>query len=127
MVSEEKIRLMAKAAEYENNGLKRDIFAKRYYKQDYVDSRRLKLGFWATVYYILYWVYFLVKEFYIDNANLLYYDYGALFLKIILGYLILLVAVACIAGFFGGIRYDQAKNRLDGYYELLARINDYSD
>ena len=43
LVNKEKIILMCKAAAYESGKLRDDAFAKRYYKQDYIDLQRLKL------------------------------------------------------------------------------------
>ncbi len=116
---------MCKAAAYESKGLRDDAFAKRYYKEDYMDFQRLKLRVWTTVFYVIYWIYFFVKEFYIDGASLLHYDYAALFIKVFFYYAILLIAVSWIAGFVSSIRYDIAKKRIDQYYDLLASINDY--
>lgn len=126
LVNKEKIILMCKAAAYESDGLRNDAFAKRYYKQDYIDLQRLKMRIWTTIFYLIYWVYYLVKEFYIDGANLLHYNYGALFIKVFFYYAILLIAVSWIAGFVHSIRFDIAKKRVDDYYDLLASINDYN-
>ncbi|MBO6158126.1 MAG: hypothetical protein J6P72_02550 [Firmicutes bacterium] len=126
MVSEEKIILMSKAAAYESDKYRDDSFAKRYYKEDYMDKTRLTLRIWATVYYIIYWGYTLVKQFYIEGVSLLHYDYGTLFVKVILYYAVILILVSWIGGFFAGIRYDSAKKRIDRYYELLASINDFN-
>jgi len=125
LVNKDKLILMCKAAAYESKGLRDDAFAKRYYKEDYMDFQRLKLRVWTTVFYVIYWIYFFVKEFYIDGASLLHYDYAALFIKVFFYYAILLIAVSWIAGFVSSIRYDIAKKRIDQYYDLLASINDY--
>ncbi len=126
LVNKEKIILMCKAAAYESGKLRDDAYAKRYYKQDYIDLQRLKLRIWTTVFYLIYWVYYLVKEFYIEGANLLHYNYGALFIKVFFYYAILLIAVSWIAGFIHSIRFDIAKKRVDEYYDLLASINDFN-
>ena len=57
---------MCKAAAYESKGLRDDAFAKRYYKEDYMDFQRLKLRVWTTVFYVIYWIYFFVKEFHLN-------------------------------------------------------------
>ena len=64
MINKEKIRLMTQAAAYESSSLRRDSFAKRYYKKDYVGLEKLKSKIWFTVFYAVYLVYFAVDEFY---------------------------------------------------------------
>lgn len=126
MVNTEKIRLMSRAAAYESTRLQEDSFARRFYKQDYVAYRALGLRVWATIFYVIYWVYKLVKIFYLESANLLYYDYRSLFIQFILYYLILLVVVSVLAYIVHGIRFDKARKRIDAYYDLLDRIEDYN-
>lgn len=125
MVNTDKIRLMAKAAAYEEKQLQQDSFVRRYYKQDYVDRERLRAGFFATVFFILFWIYQAIKIFYIEAADLLTYDYVGLVIRILLEYVVLLVVVSVIAGFVHIQRFDQAKKRMDNYYDLLDQIDSY--
>ncbi len=125
MVNTDKIRLMAKAAAYEARQLQQDSFVKRYYKQDYVDRERLRAGFFATVFFILFWIYQAIKIFYIEAADLLTYDYVGLVIRVLVEYIILLVVVTVIASFVHIQRFDQAKKRMDNYYDLLDQIDSY--
>lgn len=125
MVNTDKIRLMAKAAAYEEKQLQQDSFVRRYYKQDYVDRERLRAGFFATVFFILFWIYQAIKIFYIEAADLLTYDYVGLVIRILLEYVVLLVVVSVITGFVHIQRFDQAKKRMDNYYDLLDQIDSY--
>lgn len=125
MVNTDKIRLMAKAAAYEEKQLQQDSFVRRYYKQDYVDRERLRAGFFATVFFILFWIYQAIKIFYIEAADLLTYDYVGLVIRILLEYIVLLVVVSVITGFVHIQRFDQAKKRMDNYYDLLDQIDSY--
>lgn len=125
MVNTDKIRLMAKAAAYEEKQLQQDSFVRRYYKQDYVDRERLRAGFFATIFFILFWIYQAIKIFYIEAADLLTYDYVGLVIRILLEYVVLLVVVSVITGFVHIQRFDQAKKRMDNYYDLLDQIDSY--
>lgn len=125
MANKEKIRLMAKAAQYEESDFRHDSFAARYFKGDYIDKAQLTARIWATIFFILYWAYRLVKEFYVEGANLLTYPYVGTFVKIIVSFIGLLLVVSWIAGFAHARRYDQAKKRIDEYYDLLDQISEY--
>lgn len=124
MINKEKIRLMTQAAGYEASGLRRDSFAKRFYKNDYVGLEKLKSKIWLTVFYAVYLIYFAVDEFYIKGADLLHYDYTGFVIDALVGYLILLLIVSGITSVVHGNRYDRAKKRIDWYYDLLEQINE---
>ncbi|MCF0136314.1 MAG: hypothetical protein HUJ69_07845 [Lachnospiraceae bacterium] len=125
MVNTEKIRLMAQAAAYEKKFLPRDAFARRYYKEDYVDRERLRARIFATLFFILFWGYQAVKIFYIEGVNFLTYNYVGLMIRIIVEYVLLLVGVSLVAGLVHALRFDKAKARLDSYYDLLDQIDSY--
>ncbi len=124
MINKEKVLLMARAASYESSGLRRDSFAKRYYKTDYVGIEKLKSKIWLTVFYAAYLIYFAVDEFYVKGADLLHYDYTGFVINALVGYLILLLVVSGITAAVHGSRYDKAKKRIDQYYDLLEQINE---
>ena len=119
------IALMAKAAAYEEEYLKRDSIARRYYKQDYVGVQQLKARVWATIFYIIYWAYKVVDIFYIQQANLLHYNYTGLIIRVLAEYAVVLIAVSVIAGLVHSVRCDRAKKRLDVYYVLLDQIDNF--
>ena len=124
MINKEKIRLMTLAAGYESTELRRDSFAKRYYKKDYVGIEKLKSKIWLTVFYAVYLVYFAVDEFYVKSADLLHYDYTGFVINALVGYIILLMVVSGITAVVHGNRYDKAKKRIDQYYDLLEQISE---
>ena len=124
MINKEKIRLMTLAAGYESTELRRDSFAKRYYKKDYVGIEKLKSKIWLTVFYAIYLVYFAVDEFYVMSADLLHYDYTGFVINALVGYIILLMVVSGITAVVHGNRYDKAKKRIDQYYDLLEQISE---
>jgi len=125
MISTDKIRLMTQAASYEEKQERHDAFARRYYKQDYVDKESLKARVFATIFFLLFWGYRAVEIFYIEHANLLTYDYAGLVIRILVEYILLLVVVTAIAGFVHSRRFDKAKARLDEYYDVLDQIDSY--
>ena len=53
MLSREKIRMMAQAAVYEKQYYRKDMFAGRYYKNDYIGLERLKTKIWMTIFFAL--------------------------------------------------------------------------
>ena len=124
MVNKEKIRLMAKAAQYEATDYRHDSFALRYFKGDYIDKAQLSARIWATIFFVVYWAYRVVKEFYVDGVNLLHYPYISLFIKIVVSFAGLLLVVSWIAGLAHGRRYERARKRIDEYYDLLDQISE---
>ncbi len=124
MINKEKIRLMTQAAGYELSDLRRDSFAKRFYKKDYVGIEKLKSKIWLTVFYAVYLIYYAVDEFYVKGADLLHYDYTGFVINALVGYLILLLIVSGVTAVVHGNRYDKAKKRVDRYYDLLEQINE---
>lgn len=125
MVNTDKIRLMAQAASYEEKMLRQDSFAKRYYRQDYLDKEKLKARFWSTVFFLMYWGFQIVNIFYVEHANLLTYDYVGLAIRVVVEYIVLLLVVSAIAGVVHARRFDEAKSRLDEYYDTLDQIDSY--
>ncbi|MBQ4186698.1 MAG: hypothetical protein II642_02320 [Firmicutes bacterium] len=125
MISTEKIRLMTQAASYEAKQERRDAFARRYYKQDYVDKEGLKARVFATIFFLMFWGYRAVEIFYIEHANLLTYDYTGLVIRILVEYILLLIIVTAIVGVVHSRRFDKAKARLDEYYDVLDQIDSY--
>lgn len=127
MINKDKIRLMAKAASYESDGLRHDAFAKRYYKKDYIGLEKLKSKIWITVFYVIYLFYKAVDEFYIQGADLLHYDYTAFVIQALVWYAILLLIVSGVTAVIFSVRYDKAKKRVDAYYETLEEINEIGE
>lgn len=123
MINKEKIRLMAQAASYESREYHKDSFAKRYYKKDYIGLEKLKSKIWVTVFYAIYLVYFAVDEFYVNNADLLHYDYIGFAVQALFIYIVLMLAASFVTAFVHNKRYDDAKKRMDNYYETLEKIN----
>ena len=125
MVRQEKIMLMAQAAAYEKAHYQQDSFAKRYYRQDYIDKERLRARIWATIYFLVYWGVRAVQMFYLNQVNFLSFDYVGFVIRILVEYVILLFVVSFIAGFIHAWRYDKAKKRIDHYFDLLDQIDSF--
>ncbi len=125
MVRQEKIMLMAQAAAYEKTHYQQDSFAKRYFRQDYIDKERLRARIWATIYFLVYWGVRAVQMFYINQMNFLSFDYVGFVIRILVEYVILLFVVSFIAGFIHAWRYDKAKKRIDEYFDLLDQIDSF--
>ena len=126
MVRQEKIMLMAQAAAYEKTHYQQDSFAKRYYRQDYIDKERLRARIWATVYFLVFWGVRCVQMFYLDQVNFLSFDYIGFAIRVLVEYVILLFVVSFIAGVIHAWRYDRAKKRIDHYFDLLDQIDSFA-
>lgn len=123
MLSKEKIRIMAQAAAYEKRYFRRDLFASRYYKNDYIGMERLKTKIWMTIFFGVYLAGYLFNLVYIEQIDLLHFDYRGFVFRAVVIYLLLGFVISLITSWVYGQRYDKASKRLDAYYRQLDKID----
>lgn len=123
MLSKEKIRMMTQAAIYEKQYYRRDLFANRFYKNDYIGLERLKTKIWMTIFYGLFLAGYLFNQVYIEQIDLLHYDYRGFVFRAVVIYLLIGFAISVITSVVYGPKYDKASKRLDAYFRQLEKID----
>lgn len=115
--------MMAQAAAYEKRYFRRDLFASRYYKNDYIGMERLKTKIWMTIFFGVYLAGYLFNLVYIEQIDLLHFDYRGFVFRAVVIYLLLGFVISLITSWVYGQRYDKASKRLDAYYRQLDKID----
>ena len=123
MLSKEKIRMMTQAAVYEKRYYRRDLFAGRFFKNDYIGLERLKTKIWLTIFYGIFLAGYLFNLVYIEQVDLLHFNYQGFVIRVVVIYLLLGFAVSLLTSAVYGPRYDKASKRLDAYYRQLDKID----
>ena len=115
--------MMAKAAAYEKLYYRKDLFAKRYYKNDYIGLERLKTKVWMTIFYGVFLVGYLFNLVYVEQIDLLHFNYHGFVLRAWVIYLLLGLVISMITSAVYGPRYEKASRRLEDYYRMLDKID----
>ncbi|MCR5005592.1 MAG: hypothetical protein K6A77_06775 [Clostridiales bacterium] len=123
MLSREKIRMMAQAAVYEKSYYRKDMFVERYFKNDYIGLERLKTKIWMTVFFVAYIAAYIFDLVYIEQIDLLHFNYKQFAIKAVIVYLILSVIISVLTSAVYGPKYERASRRMKAYYDQLEKIN----
>ena len=123
MLSREKIRMMAQAAVYEKSYYRKDMFVERYFKNDYIGLERLKTKIWMTVFFVAYIAAYIFNLVYVEQIDLLHFNYKQFAIKTIIVYLILSVIISVLTSAVYGPKYERASRRMKAYYDQLEKIN----
>ncbi|MBR2262985.1 MAG: hypothetical protein IJ917_01350 [Firmicutes bacterium] len=123
MLSREKIRMMAQAAVYEKSYYRKDMFVERYFKNDYIGLERLKTKIWMTVFFAMYVAAYIFDLVYIEQIDLLHFNYKQFAVKAIIVYLVLSVIISVLTSAVYGPKYERANRRMKAYYDQLEKIN----
>ena len=125
MLNEAKIKIMTKAAVFEEKQKKKALHINQYYKFDYVTYHIIKCVLGATVCYglfVLMWVLYdaerLLTEFSVDRL----FQLGEM---VLLGYVAFALLYGIIAGLIYSARYDQAMKKMRPYMTNLKRLQKY--
>ncbi len=125
MLKEEKIRLMIRLADYEQNQGKLDLERTRYYKMDYVRLQILKtlVSVTGAVFLVVLLVGMYHIEYIITNALSLNYAEMGKFCFVI--YVLLLFLFSAITVSVASVQYEMSKKRVKDYYATLQELLDY--
>ncbi len=124
MLSEKKIRLMSRAALYESSiQYRRDSFIRRYFKPDYIALNRFITKVWLTVFFAGGLVAHIFRLVYVDNVDLLHFEYEQFMIKAVIIYLILNILVSILCSAYYGNKYGKAERRMEAYYKYLDQID----
>lgn len=126
LVNEYKIRAMTQAAFYEgSHQYRRDFFVKRYYKADYIAFNRFITKAWMTLFYALALLAYIFQQVYVENVDLLHYDYQGFVIKNVVLYLAISIGISLVTSAVYGSRYAKAEKRMDQYFKKLDQIDRY--
>lgn len=122
MLNEEKIRLMTRMARYEQGEGREDLRIHQYFRRDYIGKALLKNFLWTTLGYLLiligYFGYHM--EFYLDNITKM--SLLPLIMRIVLGYIVIMVVYSIIVYVIQSVKYVNAKHGVEGYTEEMNRL-----
>lgn len=122
MLDKDRIKLMAKLAQYEKTSAPEDLKISGYYKKDYASFNTLITAIWITIGYAM-----AAGLFVVCNVDALLKDLTLVKLVIITAaavglYIILLVTYCVCAGSFYKAKHNNAKQRVKKYYRDLSRL-----
>ncbi len=122
MVNEEKVRIMTKLAAYEKGEGKKYLPISKYYRTDYIGLALIKNFFLISIAYValagLIALYFLEEL--LENIHKM--NLVRLGVKVIIGYIILLVAYSVVVYIVQTVKYSRAKKSIKNYYMQLGRL-----
>ncbi len=122
MIKKEKIRQMVRNEVYLQSQFRQDCFAVRYYKADYVGLQRIKCLIVFGILYIMYWIYYAFKIFYVEGEGLLHFDYQGFVIKVVILMIVLGAIVGVVATVIASNRYEQASKRIMEHEDLVSEI-----
>lgn len=125
MLSEEKIRLMIRLSDYEQNKGKTDLARVKYYKMDYVRFEILKTLVSVTVAVGL--IVLLISMYHMEYliANALELDYANMAKYFLVIYVLLLLLFTCVTISVATVQYEASKGRVKEYYSWLQELIEY--
>ncbi len=125
MVNEEKVRIMAKLAIYENGKGKQELKLAKYFKSDYIKYNVLKtivstaICYWLAV--LLYVLINLQKL----TENLTTMDYMSVLYRLLIGFVVVVLAYAIFARIFYDRQYEKARPNIVIYNHFLKKLEEY--
>ncbi len=125
MLSEKKIKLMIRLADYEQVQGKIDLERTKYFKLDYIRYQILKTLACVTgaVFLVVVLIGMYYMEFIITNA--LELDYAGMTKYFLVIYILLLCLFSFVTVSVSSIRYEASKNRVKQYYSTLQDLLAY--
>ena len=127
MLSEEKIKLMIRLSDYEQNIGRADLEKTKYYKLDYIRIQILKTLVSVTAAVVL--IVLLIGKYHMEYiiTNALSLDYAGIAKYFLVIYLLLLCLFSLVTVSVSSVQYEAAKNRVKEYYSTLQELIDYYD
>lgn len=125
MVDEQKVRIMAKIAWYEQEECKKELKDSKYYKNDYIRLHVLKTVLSMTIGYILILGMVIIYNLDYLVMNAVKLDYRSIGYTVLGLYLLLLLVYAVGAAVGYSVRYDKNIKKLRKYYAELKRLRKY--
>lgn len=122
MLNEERIRLMAQMAAYEEHEGKRDLSIASYFRGDYISFQLLKSAIYATVGFALAVVLYVLYDFQTFLEDFYKMDIVG-FLKTILSKYVFVLAIYLVISYFVyAFRYSRAKRHIKKYQSQLKQL-----
>lgn len=127
MLSEEKIRIMIRLSDYEQNKGRTDFERTRYFKLDYIRMQILKtlVSVSAAVFLVVLLIGLYHMEYIITNALVINYAGMARYFLVI--YILLLLLFTFVTVSVSSVQYEASKNRVKEYYTDLQELIGYYD
>lgn len=122
MLNEERIKLMTKMASYEANEGKRNMAIGSYFRGDYISVQVIKSIFHATIAFFIVFALFVFYDLELLMADVNKMDLLDFGKRIIIYYLIFVVAYAVISYAVYAYRYAKARKSLKIYYNNLKKL-----
>lgn len=122
MLNEEKVRIMTKLAAYEKREGKGYLPISKYYRTDYIGLALIKNFFLISIAYVA--LAGLVVLYFLDELleNIHKMNLIALGVKVVVGYIILLIAYSVLVYIIQTVKYSRAKKSIKNYYAQLGRL-----
>lgn len=124
MINEEKVKLMTKAAVYEQKKGRDSLNTTSYFRYDYISLELLKGWFFGSLVYALLAALWAVyhMEYLLNNIHKM--DLKQLGLTAVTAYIVMIVIYMCILYGVCSYRYYKAHKSVNGYIHTLTRISE---
>lgn len=122
MLNGEKVRIMTKLAAYEKGEGKKYLPISKYYRTDYIGLALIKNFFLISIAYVV--LAGLVSLYFLEELleNIHKMNLVRLGVKVIIGYVALLVAYSVLVYVIQTVKYSRAKKSIKNYYMQLGRL-----
>lgn len=123
MLNQERIKRMTKLASYESGEGKTYLPISKYYRSDYIGLALIKNFFLITLAFAIIFAVIMGynSEYLLDNVNKI--DIGPLIVKLVIGYIVLLIFYSFVTYIFHSVKYKKAKKSVQIYYKQLNKLN----
>lgn len=123
MLNEERIKLMAQMASYEENEGKKNVAIGRYFRGDYISLQVMKSVLSATVAFCVICGMYVLYDFEAFMQNIYKIDLLVLGKRMLLVYVIFVAAYALLSYIIYSYRYNKARVSLKRYYNHLKELS----
>ncbi|MCI9547005.1 MAG: hypothetical protein HFH60_10030 [Lachnospiraceae bacterium] len=122
MLNVEKVKIMTKLAAYEKGEGRSYLPISKYYRTDYIGLAMIKNFFLISIAYAV--LAALVSLYFLDELleNIHKMDLVGLGVKVIIGYIVLLIAYSVLVYVIQTVKYSRAKKSIKNYYMQLGRL-----
>ena len=78
-----------------------------------------------TLFYAIALLAYIFQQVYVENVDLLHYDYQGFVIKNVVLYLAISIGISLVTSAVYGSRYAKAEKRMDQYFKKLDQIDRY--
>ncbi|MDD7267925.1 MAG: hypothetical protein SPL15_01010 [Lachnospiraceae bacterium] len=122
MIHEKKVKAMTDLAIYEKHHSEECRQARMYFKKDYISVEMIKSGLLLTMVYLIFAVIWMLAKVLLASREFHLIVVTDALLKLVIGYIVLLVVYEIIIYYKQFFRYDRSRAAAKTYLEKIKRV-----